>query len=160
MSTSNDAGYRIGTGTSPSTAIVAGVAALVWSKYPDLTNVELLDHLTATAVDNGAPGQDPDYGFGVVDPMAALTTEPERTPTTTTSPPLPTAPVTVPNDDQAAAGLVLYAESVAIATDSAYEAGRGTLVPRQNGRSCGPTRGPGVNVAGIVTMPFSSGLVA
>jgi len=101
VSSSNDGGYRIGSGTSPSTAIVAGVAALVWSKYPDLTNVELLDHLTATAVDKGAPGQDPEYGFGVVDPMAALTTEPERTPTTTTSSPLPTAPVTVPNDDEA-----------------------------------------------------------
>jgi subtilisin family serine protease len=103
VSSSNDAGYRIGTGTSPSTAIVAGVAALVWSRYPDLTNVELLDHLTATAVDKGAPGQDPEYGFGLVDPMAALTTEPERTPTTTTSPPLPTAPVTVPDGDEAAA---------------------------------------------------------
>ncbi|MBV1849108.1 S8 family serine peptidase [Catellatospora tritici] len=65
--------YRRGSGTSPATAIAAGVAALVWSKYPNLTADQVLERLTRTAVDKGPKGQDRDYGFGVVDPVAALT---------------------------------------------------------------------------------------
>jgi len=65
--------WRSGTGTSDSSAIVAGVAALVWSKFPDLTAVEVLHRLEATAIDKGEPGRDPVYGFGIVDPLAALT---------------------------------------------------------------------------------------
>jgi type VII secretion-associated serine protease mycosin len=65
--------YRRGTGTSPATAITAGVAALVWSKYPELTADQVLERMTRTAVDKGAPGRDSDYGFGMIDPMAALT---------------------------------------------------------------------------------------
>ncbi|HET6953001.1 MAG TPA: S8 family serine peptidase [Acidimicrobiales bacterium] len=104
VSASMDGGYRIGTGTSPSTAIVAGVAALVWSAYPELTSVEVVEHLTETSVDKGAPGRDVEYGFGVVDPVKALTTRPVTT-TTTIPPTYATAPVTVP-DDEAAAGPV------------------------------------------------------
>jgi subtilisin family serine protease len=65
--------YRRGTGTSPATAITAGVAALVWSKYPQLTADEVLERMIRTAVDKGTPGRDPDYGFGMIDPVAALT---------------------------------------------------------------------------------------
>jgi subtilisin family serine protease len=76
VSTSYDAGYRMGTGTSPSTAIVSGAAALVWSKYPWLTSTQVIDHLTSTATDRGAPGRDTDYGFGVLDVLKALSTPP------------------------------------------------------------------------------------
>jgi type VII secretion-associated serine protease mycosin len=75
-STGRGSAYRVGTGTSPSTAIVAGVAALVWSKYPNLTSTQVIDHMTATATDKGAAGRDPDYGFGVVNPVKALSTTP------------------------------------------------------------------------------------
>jgi len=75
-STSKGNGYRVGTGTSPSTAIVSGVAALVWSKYPNLTSTQVIDHLTATATDKGAAGRDSDYGFGIVNPVKALSTTP------------------------------------------------------------------------------------
>ncbi len=64
-----------GTGTSGSAAIVSGVAALVWSRYPELSAVEVVHRMTATAVDKGAPGRDPEYGFGIVDPVAALTAD-------------------------------------------------------------------------------------
>ncbi len=67
--------YTIGTGTSASAAIVSGVAALVWSRYPELSAVEVVHRMTATAVDKGAPGRDPEYGFGIVDPVAALTAD-------------------------------------------------------------------------------------
>ncbi|MDI1459922.1 S8 family serine peptidase [Catellatospora sp. KI3] len=73
--------YRRGSGTSPATAIAAGVAALVWSKYPTLTADQVLERLTRTSVDKGPQGQDGDYGFGVVDPVAALTA-PDAAPST------------------------------------------------------------------------------
>lgn len=74
------AGYRIGTGTSPATSIVSGVAALVWSKYPNLTATQVIDHMTATATDKGAPGRDEEYGFGMVNPVKALSTQPSFAP--------------------------------------------------------------------------------
>ncbi|MFC6014945.1 type VII secretion-associated serine protease mycosin [Plantactinospora solaniradicis] len=74
-STSVDGRYRKGTGTSDSTAIVAGAAALVRSKFPDLSAEEVVHRLTATAVDKGAPGRDEEYGYGVVDLVAALTAD-------------------------------------------------------------------------------------
>ncbi|MDX8029799.1 S8 family serine peptidase [Lentzea sp. BCCO 10_0856] len=59
-------------GTSFSAAIVSGVAALVRAEHPDLTAPEVVGLLTSTAEDRGAPGRDPEYGFGVVDPGRAL----------------------------------------------------------------------------------------
>ncbi|MFK3982889.1 type VII secretion-associated serine protease mycosin [Micromonospora sp. NPDC050397] len=67
--------YSKGTGTSDSTAIVAGAAALIRSRYPDLSAPEVVHRLTATAVDKGAPGHDEEYGYGVLDLMAALTAD-------------------------------------------------------------------------------------
>ncbi|MGK5442193.1 type VII secretion-associated serine protease mycosin [Micromonospora sp. URMC 105] len=75
ISTSYSANYRKGTGTSDSTAIVAGAAALVRSKYPDLPASEVVHRLTATAVDKGPPGRDDQYGYGVIDLVAALTAD-------------------------------------------------------------------------------------
>jgi type VII secretion-associated serine protease mycosin len=66
-------GYPTGTGTSDATAIVAGVAALIRSKYPQLRAPEVIRRLTATATDKGPPGHDDEYGFGVVNPVGALT---------------------------------------------------------------------------------------
>ncbi|GGU20222.1 S8 family serine peptidase [Lentzea flava] len=60
-------------GTSFSAAIVSGVAALVRARHPGLSAQEVVGLLTATAEDRGAPGRDPEYGFGVVDPVKALT---------------------------------------------------------------------------------------
>ncbi|MFG2099126.1 type VII secretion-associated serine protease mycosin [Micromonospora echinaurantiaca] len=74
-STSIDGKYRKGTGTSDATAIVAGAAALIRSKYPYLPASEVAHRLTATAVDKGPPGRDDEYGYGVIDLVAALTTD-------------------------------------------------------------------------------------
>jgi len=67
--------YASGTGTSDATAIVAGAAALVRSKFPDLKAPEVVRRLTATAVDKGAPGRDEEYGYGVVNLVGALTAD-------------------------------------------------------------------------------------
>ncbi|MDW5326352.1 S8 family serine peptidase [Plantactinospora sp. KLBMP9567] len=75
VSTSVNGRYRTGTGTSPSTAIVAGAAALVRSKFPDLSAEEVVHRLTATADDKGAPGRDVEYGYGVLNLVKALTAD-------------------------------------------------------------------------------------
>jgi type VII secretion-associated serine protease mycosin len=72
-STTKHASYSEGTGTSDAVAIVAGVAALIRAKYPTMSAVDVIHLLTATATDKGPPGRDPDYGYGVVNPVAALT---------------------------------------------------------------------------------------
>ncbi|MFG1776195.1 S8 family serine peptidase [Micromonospora sp. NPDC049048] len=74
-STSIDGKYRRGTGTSDATAIVAGAAALIRSKYPYLPASEVAHRLTATAIDKGPPGRDDEYGHGVIDLVAALTAD-------------------------------------------------------------------------------------
>lgn len=74
-STGINGGYRVGTGTSDATAIVAGAAALIRSKYPDLPAQEVAHRLTATAIDKGLPGRDDEYGYGVIDLVAALTAD-------------------------------------------------------------------------------------
>nr|WP_307868743.1 type VII secretion-associated serine protease mycosin [Micromonospora sp. C95] len=75
FSTSLHDGYRKGTGTSGAAAIVAGAAALVRAKYPYLPADEVAHRLTATAIDKGPPGRDDQYGYGVIDLVAALTAD-------------------------------------------------------------------------------------
>ncbi|MGC4772717.1 S8 family serine peptidase [Micromonospora sp. DT44] len=74
-STSYGGKYSKGTGTSSATAIVAGAAALIRSKYPYLPAQEVAHRLTATAVDKGPPGRDDEYGYGLIDLVAALTAD-------------------------------------------------------------------------------------
>lgn len=68
-------GYRRGTGTSDATAIIAGAAALVRAKFPELSAAEVVHRLTATADDRGPPGRDDQYGYGIVNLVKALTAE-------------------------------------------------------------------------------------
>jgi membrane-anchored mycosin MYCP len=59
-------------GTSFSTAIVSGVAALVRAKYPQLSAYQVINRLERTAR-APARGVDNQLGYGLVDPVAALT---------------------------------------------------------------------------------------
>ncbi|OBJ71901.1 S8 family serine peptidase [Mycobacterium sp. 1274756.6] len=59
-------------GPAYSTAIVSGVAALVRAKFPQLTAHQVIKRLTSTARPP-AGGVDNQVGYGVVDPVAALT---------------------------------------------------------------------------------------
>lgn len=59
-------------GTSMASPFVAGVAALVLEELPDLTPAEVRLRLTDTAKDLGPLGFDPDFGYGAVNPAAAL----------------------------------------------------------------------------------------
>lgn len=60
-------------GTSYSAALVSGVFALVRAEFPDESAVETVRRVLNTARPAGPDGRDPDYGFGIVDPLAALT---------------------------------------------------------------------------------------
>jgi len=61
------------TGTSYATPFVAATAALIRARFPDLRQDEVVRRLLATA-DPSAGGQpSPDYGYGVVNPLRALT---------------------------------------------------------------------------------------
>ena len=67
--------YSISDGTSSSTAIVSGAAALVRAKFPDLTAQQVIHRLTATATDIGPPGRDEECGFGLLNIVGALTAD-------------------------------------------------------------------------------------
>jgi subtilisin family serine protease len=79
--------YGAGTGTSASAAIVAGAAALVRAKFPNLSAKEVIHRLTATAIDKGPKGRDDEYGYGIVNLVGALTAD---------VPPLPSSPPASP----------------------------------------------------------------
>jgi len=59
-------------GTSFSAAYVSGVAALVRAKYPGLSAHQIINRIVQTA-HNPPRGVDNQVGYGVVDPVAALT---------------------------------------------------------------------------------------
>lgn len=53
-------------GTSMAAPHASGVAALLWSKEPALTNVQVREKLRSSTVDLGAPGLDSYYGYGLL----------------------------------------------------------------------------------------------
>ena len=59
-------------GTSMAAPFVAGVAALVVEEFPGMTPAQVRQRLTDTAKDLGPRGFDPDYGYGAVNPAAAV----------------------------------------------------------------------------------------
>ncbi|MEU9488489.1 S8 family serine peptidase [Streptomyces decoyicus] len=92
--------YREGTGTSDSTAYVSAAAALVRSKYPDLTAGQVANRLTRTAIApdgrTGIQSPDPKYGYGVIRPYRAIS---EYVPAGSKS-----GPLTMPKDLESSAG--------------------------------------------------------
>ena len=68
-------GYLTTSGTSNATAMVAGAAALVRARFPNLSATEVVHRLTATAIDRGPSGRDEVYGYGIVNLVGALTAD-------------------------------------------------------------------------------------
>lgn len=64
--------YGGSSGTSFATPIVAGIAALLLSYNPNLTPQQVQDIIKQSADDLGAPGWDPEYGWGRVNARRAL----------------------------------------------------------------------------------------
>jgi type VII secretion-associated serine protease mycosin len=65
--------YLVGDGTSPASAFVAGIAALIRSRYPHLSPVQVMQAIVTSTRRRPARGYSPAVGFGEVDAAAALT---------------------------------------------------------------------------------------
>ncbi|MBO8171317.1 MAG: peptidase S8 [Bacillaceae bacterium] len=64
--------YASLSGTSMASPHVAGLAALIRSRAPNLSNQEVMDIIRDTATDLGSVGKDPYYGYGLIDGYKAL----------------------------------------------------------------------------------------
>ena len=51
---------------------VAGLAALIMSQRPGITPAQVESIIRATAKDIGPPGKDNEFGYGLIQPRAAL----------------------------------------------------------------------------------------
>lgn len=69
--------YEAWNGTSMSCPHVAGLAGLLLSRNPGITNEQVRQVLTATAQDLGESGRDSYFGYGRVNALAALTQTPD-----------------------------------------------------------------------------------
>jgi subtilisin family serine protease len=65
-------GYGVASGTSFAAPLVAGAAAWVWTRRPDLDNTQLFELMRRSATDVGDPGFDSASGAGLVNIPAAL----------------------------------------------------------------------------------------
>ena len=74
FTTQRGGGYAYYSGTSFSSPLAAGVAALVWSANPSLSNSVIEDVLRTTAKDIGTVGFDEHAGSGRIDAAAAMAT--------------------------------------------------------------------------------------
>ncbi|WP_117211359.1 type VII secretion-associated serine protease mycosin [Allorhizocola rhizosphaerae] len=68
-------GYAPVDGTSFAAPLVSAAAALIRARSPEMSAANVVQRLIATARDAGTPGRDRRYGFGVVDPVAALSND-------------------------------------------------------------------------------------
>jgi subtilisin family serine protease len=66
-------GYDLVSGTSFAAAYISGIAALLLELEPSLEPENLLRLLQEAAIDLGAPGIDPEFGAGLANAAAALT---------------------------------------------------------------------------------------
>lgn len=90
--------YVTMSGTSMATPQVSAAAALVTATDPSLTPDQVRTELLSTATDKGAPGFDSSFGWGVVNPFAAVEAS-------VVVPPLPAASLTAPASVTATAGV-------------------------------------------------------
>ena len=157
-------GAQTADGTSNSTAIVAGVAALVRAEHPELNAPSVIDLLVRTADDRGPAGRDEWFGFGVVDPVAALRAVPlpiATNPLLVTPAPLEAGPLQADED-----ALLGASTSGTSAPDSGVGTGSGTGAPTaapsvpgtSNGTLSGDVAGGGEASPGALA--WVGGLVA
>ncbi len=69
-----DSSYWLVSGTSPACALTAGVAALIKSRYPQLTDTQVISAITTSTTPSSRPagGYNDRVGFGEVNAAAAL----------------------------------------------------------------------------------------
>lgn len=96
-------GYWRVQGTSFGTPLVSATAALIRARYPEMPAGDVINRMLRTARDIGPTGRDDSFGYGLVDPVAALTAEVE--------------PVGLnPLDDQSSPGVVGFGPAPSVAS--------------------------------------------
>ena len=117
-------------GTSYGAGYVSGVAALVRSKYPDLTATQVVHRLTATAR-GGARAPSNVVGAGSVDPVAALTWQLPAGNQPGAAPPKPVAGPPAPAPTDTTPRTVALAGSAALAAMVAAAAAVAAIARRR-----------------------------
>lgn len=72
-----DGSYVQWSGTSAAAPLVSGLVALIRSEYPELDAANVINRLIRTADPKGEEVPSTIYGYGIIDPVAALTEEVE-----------------------------------------------------------------------------------
>jgi len=103
--TNRGGGYGAWNGTSFSSPIVAGLAGLIWSVNPALTNAEVVDILKQGADDLGTTGFDTSFGFGRINVYKSLQLAQSFAPAPDLS--APTVALTSPGDGVTVGGTVV-----------------------------------------------------
>ncbi|MEH0841404.1 type VII secretion-associated serine protease mycosin [Micromonospora sp. CPCC 205711] len=131
-------GYWGVQGTSFASPLVAATAALIRARYPQMSAGDVVNRLLVTAKDIGPAGRDDRFGYGLVDPVAALTAD---------------VPATHRNplDDNASPGVVGFGPAPGSA-DGAQAGGTGAdplgfTAPRQHARWTAQPAGAGEDPA-------------
>ena len=70
--TTNGGEYSTVSGTSFSAPIASGVIALLYSHDQTLSSPQVYEILKNSSIDSGEPGRDYEYGWGIIDPVSAL----------------------------------------------------------------------------------------
>lgn len=109
LTTSNGGGYGYWSGTSFSSPIIAGLAALVFSAKPTLTNAQAVDLMRQNSDDLGTAGYDYYFGYGRVNVYETLLAASGTAAIPDTTP--PTATITSPADGSTVSGTVTVAVS-------------------------------------------------
>jgi type VII secretion-associated serine protease mycosin len=99
LSTVKPDAYAYMSGTSMATPFVAAAAGILKAADPSLTPARVADLLQSTATDLGPAGRDDDFGYGLINPYAALcaVTGCGQSPTPSPSAPSPSAPAPNPS---------------------------------------------------------------
>ncbi|MEU4478130.1 type VII secretion-associated serine protease mycosin [Micromonospora sp. NPDC023966] len=105
-------GYWRVQGTSFAAPLVAATAALVRARYPRMSAGDVVNRLITTARDLGPTGRDDRFGYGMVDPVAALTAD---------VPPVGRNPL----DDNDSPGVVGFGPAPGAGRDTRAAAGQG-----------------------------------
>jgi thermitase len=73
LSTRRGGGYVRFSGTSMATPHVAAVAALAWARHPGDTAATIRTRIDRAVTDLGAHGRDPQFGYGLISALLAVT---------------------------------------------------------------------------------------
>ncbi len=133
LTTNNGGSYGSWSGTSFSSPIAAGVAALILSANPSLTNAQVVDIITRNADDLGTAGFDPYFGYGRINAHLCLAAAVASAPETDAT--APSVTIMTPSDGATVSGGVsvevqamddggidrvdLYLDGALLATDNA-----------------------------------------